>query len=158
MNLLKRNETNIMSYSKSFASLTKNNNGVFKSAAQAKFLLSVCDGTEYISTGNVYGNPFTLSYQCDEKGVIKVIKHTSNTCKTITTWERKESGKTTIQDAKLIKKIKKEIKGRKSSIDDRKESIEDYKERGMMNIYTKSMDLDLQRVRDLSEQLNLLSY
>lgn len=73
----------------SFASLVKSNNGMFKSEAQAKFLLSQCqEENTFITSGTVYRNSFTLSYVCDAQGVVSVEKYLPTTGKTVTTWER----------------------------------------------------------------------
>lgn len=73
----------------SFASIVKSNNGFFKSEAQAKFLISQCqEENTFFTGGNVYGNSFTLSYECDSKGVVKVEKYLSTTGKTETTFTR----------------------------------------------------------------------
>lgn len=73
----------------SFASLVKSNNGMFKSEAQAKFLLSQCQDVNVFTVGgNVYNNSFSLSYTCDNQGVVKVEKYLPKSGKTTTTWER----------------------------------------------------------------------
>lgn len=75
----------------SFASLVKNNNGVFVSAKQAEFLLSQCDNNEFVSLGSMYGNTFYIVYVCDSMGVVKTVKHANKTGKTCTTWERQDA-------------------------------------------------------------------
>jgi hypothetical protein len=73
----------------SFASLVKSNNGMFKSEAQAKFLLSQCqEENTFVCGGNVYNNSFTIFYICDSLGVVKVEKYLPKSGKTTTTWER----------------------------------------------------------------------
>jgi len=73
----------------SFASLVKSNNGMFKSEAQAKFLLSQCqEENTFVCSGNVYNNSFTMFYICDIQGVVKVEKYLPKSGKTTTTWER----------------------------------------------------------------------
>lgn len=73
----------------SFASLVKSNNGMFKSEAQAKFLLSQCqEENTFVCGGNVYNSSFTMFYICDIQGVVKVEKYTPKSGKTTTTWER----------------------------------------------------------------------
>lgn len=76
-------------FAASFASLVKFNNGFFKSEAQAKFLLSVCqEENTFITSGTVYRNSFTLFYTCDIQGVVKVEKYLPTTGKTVVTFER----------------------------------------------------------------------
>lgn len=73
----------------SFASLVKSNNGMFKSEAQAKFLLSQCqEENTFFVGGQVYNNSYTLSYNCDSMGVVSVEKYLPKSGKTTTTWER----------------------------------------------------------------------
>lgn len=73
----------------SFASLVKSNNGMFKSEAQAKFLLSQCqEENTFFVGGQVYNNSYTLSYNCDSLGVVSVEKYLPKSGKTTTTWER----------------------------------------------------------------------
>jgi hypothetical protein len=71
----------------SFASLVKNNNGIFKSAKQASFSLMHCNNcSEFSATGSVYKNSYTLVYTCDELGIFKVEKLTKN--KNAVVWTR----------------------------------------------------------------------
>lgn len=73
----------------SFASLVKSNNGMFKSEAQAKFLLSQCqEENTFFVGGQVYNNSYTLQYNCDSLGVVSVEKYLPKSGKTTTTWER----------------------------------------------------------------------
>lgn len=70
----------------SFATLVKTNNGVFKSAAQAKFLLSQCDNAQFVSCDSFFKNSYTITYVCDENGVIRVEKHALKSGKSSTAW------------------------------------------------------------------------
>ena len=99
----------------SFANLVKTNNGFFKSEAQAKFLLSMCDNGVYHTSGHVHGNSFVLFYTCDKKGVTKVQKQTSGKG-LVTQWERVEEGKVSVQNEKEIKRIKRLIKQTENKI------------------------------------------
>lgn len=73
----------------SFASLVKSNNGLFKSEKQAAFLLSVCqDAGTFYTGGQVYGNSYSLQYNCDDAGVVSVEKYLPKTGKIIVTWSR----------------------------------------------------------------------
>ena len=73
----------------SFASLVKSNNGLFKSEKQAAFLLSVCqDAGTFYTGGQVYGNSYSLEYNCDDSGVVSVKKYLPKTGKIVITWSR----------------------------------------------------------------------
>ena len=98
-----------MSLSISFASLVKNNNGMFKSQKQADFLLSMSNDSVYSTSGNVFRNSFYMDYFCDEQGAIKVTKRTDKKA-TVTTWERKSQGMIPVQDLKEIKSLKRMMK------------------------------------------------
>lgn len=76
---------------KSFATLVKYNNGMFKSDKQAKFLSQHLDydlgeGIHYTTPNNVWGNSYIFAYSCDALGVTKVEKITGKG--TVVTWER----------------------------------------------------------------------
>lgn len=111
-----------MSLAISFASLVKNNNGLFKSEKQANFLLSMCNENVYGTSGNVGRNSFYMDYFCDEKGVIQVTKRTDKK-DTVSTWERRVDGKVTVQDKKAISSIKRMLKQNLASFD----SMSNYK-------------------------------
>ena len=73
----------------SFASLVKSNNGLFKSEKQAAFLLSVCqDAGTFYTGGQVYGNSYSLQYNCDDAGVVSVEKYLTKTGKIGLVWSR----------------------------------------------------------------------
>jgi len=99
----------------SFASLVKNNNGLFKSEKQADFLLSRCNGNTYETSGRVGRSSFYMDYFCDEQGIIKVTKRTDKKG-TVLTWERREDGKLAIQDKKEIASIKRTLKQEQQSL------------------------------------------
>lgn len=105
----------------SFANIVKTNNGSFKSAAQAAFLLSQCTGFEFVTTGTVGRNVYTLFYTCDDQGVTRVQKQTVAKG-LVVQWERVEAGQVSIQDAREIKRIKRLIKQTEQSITERSAS------------------------------------
>lgn len=107
----------------SFASLVKTNNGMFKSPAQAAFLLSQCQASEYISSGSIMGSGFTVHYECDTLGVTAVIKYTK-TKGFVTQWTRVVEGQVSVQDAKEIKRLERLIKATKKTIDSRQASYD----------------------------------
>lgn len=102
----------------SLANLVKTNKGIFKSPAQAAFLLSKCDGNEFVTTGGVYGNSYAMFYTLDDIGVVKVQKQTVAKG-LVLVWERAEEGKISIQDEKEIKRLKRLIKQTEKSISER---------------------------------------
>lgn len=98
----------------SFANLVKTNNGFFKSAAQANFLLSQ-SSYEYATCGSVMGNSYNMHYTCDDSGVTLVQKYTKAKG-FVTTWERKVEGVVSLQDAKEIKRLTRLVKSTEKSI------------------------------------------
>ena len=105
----------------SFANIVKTNNGAFKSAAQAAYLLSQCEDGQYVSSGTTYGNCYVMFYICDDQGVIRVQKQTVAKG-LVTQWERRVEGTVSLQDAKEIKRIKRMIKQTEQSIASREAS------------------------------------
>jgi len=99
----------------SFASLVKNNNGMFKSEKQADFLLSMCNDNIYGTSGTFGRSSFYMDYFCDIKGILKVEKRTDKKG-TVLTWERREDGKLAIQDKKEIASIKRMLKQQQQSL------------------------------------------
>ena len=94
----------------SFASLVKLNNGFFKSDKQRDFLLSQCDFDEYVSTGSVGRNNFTITYIVDDLGVRETINRGAKSGKSEITWQRQVSGVLSDLDKKYIKKLETKIK------------------------------------------------
>lgn len=124
----------------SFASLVKNNGGVFKSVKQAEFLLSQCDGNVYIACGRTWG-AFTNEYHCDQQGVVKVVHHTNNTGFKVT-WTRPVAGEVSVQDAKEIKRLKREIKSLEKKLASRDESFAQGQYAGMESTYQNAKAFD----------------
>lgn len=138
----------------SLASLVKNNNGLYKSEKQGKFLLSMSEDGVYTAMGPKIRNSYTLFYHLDDKGVTKVEKYSPTTQKTTVTWERKEEGKTTAQDAKEIRRIKREIASLEKKIAGRQEAWKtgEYTGPEMVDLYHRSMKFDqeiLAKYKDL---------
>lgn len=141
----------------SFASLVKSNNGLFKSPAQAKFLLSQCDNGVYVGGGAVHGNTFQLHYICDAKGVVRVQKFT-NAKGLETLWERKEQGNVTVQDVKEIARLKRDIKKVEKSIAERQAAWQSGQYDGsMLALYHSAMSRDQTDLRDLQSRLAAMS-
>ena len=106
--------------SKTLANLVKTNNGLFKSDAQAQFVQSIA-GVEYVSGGSMHGNSYTMFYSIDSLGVTAVRKSTVAKG-LVLVWERVSADKTSIQDAKEIKRLTRLIKTIQKSIDERQAS------------------------------------
>lgn len=102
------------------ANLTKTNNGLFKSEAQAHFIKSVV-GTQYVSGGAVYGNSYSMHYNLDSTGVVSVYKNTASKG-LVLVWERVTAGAVSVQDAKEIKRLKRLIKSIQKSMAERQAS------------------------------------
>lgn len=139
----------------SFASLVKNNNGMFKSDAQAKFLLSKCDGKEYIAGGSVYGNTYQLIYHCDDKGVTKVEKYTQNTGSKIQ-WTRKEAGTLSVQDEKELKRLNRLLKQYEKSIADRVAAFKAGKYAAGKSLYDESQSRDYDSIAQIKQMIEKL--
>lgn len=139
---------------KSFASLVKTNNGKFKSEAQAKFLLSQCRDGQFITSGHVHGNLYTLFYVCDNTGVVRVEKQT-NAKGLVTQWERREEGKVSVQDQKEIKRLKRLLKGIELSIKERRESVAKG-EYASLELAAFSEARDLEGIKEIKAKLVVL--
>ena len=131
----------------SFASLVKSNNGFFKSDKQASFLLSQCqDENTFTASGDVYGNQYQMIYHCDDKGIVKVEKHTPHTGITLVTFERHIEGVVNATEAaakaKEGKRIAKEIKRLEKAIQERTAAKQSYIDGDMMSLYEESMVKD----------------
>jgi len=131
----------------SFASLVKSNNGFFKSEKQAAFLLGKCQEVNvFYAGGNVYGNSFTLSYVCDEKGVVKVEKYLPKTGKVETTFMRHVEGTENAVEkaakAKEYKRITREIKALEKKISARIEARATGQYTGSDELFTVSQAYD----------------
>jgi len=76
-----------MSISKSLFSLAKNNNGKFKSVAQAKYILSIASPNKMLAaSNNVYGNNYTFFFSFDDEGITLIEKDTKKNSSVY--WER----------------------------------------------------------------------
>lgn len=133
----------------SFASLVKNNNGFFKSEKQAAFLLSQCqDGMTFITSGDVYGNAFSLNYNCDSQGVVTVEKYLNKKGEIQLIFQRVVQGEVNqVEDAKKAKEIKRlnrEIKVLEKKIKERMQAFESGQYVGMESLFHDSQKSDLQ--------------
>jgi predicted lipid-binding transport protein (Tim44 family) len=132
---------------KSFASLVKSNNGLFKSEKQAAFLLSQCQEGHVFSTGGfIYNNPFRMFYHCSAKGVVKVEKYTATTGKTVTLWEPKQEGVMSQAEAKKLKFYEREIKAIKAMLEKRQKAFDNGEYNDYAGLFERSMTSDLERL------------
>ena len=136
----------------SFASLVKNNGGLFKSEKQAAFLLSMCNDNVYIACGRSWDS-FTNEYHCDQQGVIKVVHHSKAAGFKIT-WTRPIAGEVSVQDAKEIKRLKREIKSLEKSMASREKSFVEGQYADMLSVYQNSKASDSEM---LEKYKNLLA-
>ena len=104
----------------SFRSLTKNNNGFFKSKNQADFLISKTDNKlEFTVSESVYGNSYLDIFQVDARGVTKVIRSSKKADKVI--WERDNS--IPVSEAMEADKARKDTRARVVKIHNAARSI-----------------------------------
>lgn len=122
----------------SFASLVLNNNGFFKSQAQADYLLSICDGMVYTAGGNYHGSSWSKFYVCDSKGVVKVIHNTLDKGDVVE-WERVQEGVKTVQEIKEQKRINREIKAIEKQIRQSQEAWDRGEYKGCEYLYHDAM-------------------
>jgi chromosome segregation ATPase len=96
---------------KSIYGLAKNNNGYFKSPAQAQFLKGQLDRRDgVVGSGNTYGNSHTDFAEYDDKGIIKIERHLATTGNSKIIFQRKEGTNLTQADEKNIRFYKRKIK------------------------------------------------
>lgn len=139
----------------SFAHLVKTNNGLFKSPAQAQFLLSQCRGNEFVAMGDTYGNGYTIFYICDHQGVVRVQKQTVAQGLT-TQWERRVEGQVTLQDAKEIKRLQRLIRQTEKSMAERTASRAAGQYPNEL-LYNQAQERDLQGLQQLNHMLAALA-
>lgn len=76
---------------KSVYSLAKYNNGFWKSARQAQYLMDrLKEEGGIIKAGAIYGNPYYNIAYWDGSGVLKITRQTNHNDEKIT-WERKDN-------------------------------------------------------------------
>lgn len=138
--------------STSFASLVKSNNGMFKSAAQASFLLNQCQDGEFSTSGTAYGKGYTLFYTCDAKGVTKVQKQTVAKG-LVTTWERVEAGSVAIQDKKEIARCKRQIKALEKEIAERQTAWDNGQYGTAIDLFNTAMNRDRASIAEWNARL-----
>ena len=109
----------------SFASLVKNNGGLFKSVKQAAFLTSQLVDNDHYAFHKAYNNTSATIYTCDTEGVSKVTKqNTVKGCKQwVTVWDRNDAS---FQAAVVDNVNVKRLRAFKASIKDCVESLDHY--------------------------------
>ena len=135
----------------SFANIVKTNNGFFKSQAQRNLLLNQCTGNEFVTTGTVGRNGYTLFYTCDLQGVTRVQKQTVAKG-LVLVWERVEAGQVSIQDAREIKRIQRLIKQTEQSMASR-EASRAAGEYPSDSLYAEAQGRDQQSLETLKQML-----
>ena len=97
-----------MSISKTLFSLANNNNGKFKSVAQAKYILSIASPNNMLAaSNNVYGNTYTFFFSFDDEGITLIEKDTKKNSSVY--WERMDESAFWIEyNTKKSKKLERE--------------------------------------------------
>ena len=139
----------------SLENLIKTNNGLFKSEAQAEFLLSKLKeefGNEFLTS--IYNNSVIITYEYDEKGIVRKTNRSVKKHTTKVVWERKEEGKISIEEAQKLKQIKREISKLKKNISNRLVAKENGQYDGMEELFTKSHNSDEKSLKEFENMLN----
>lgn len=129
-----------MDISKSIFTLTKYNNGLFKSEKQADFLIDQMQQTGgCIGIANSGYNQCPIFAEWDAEGITKVVKHGKK--KHTIMFERKTPGVLTEVEKKRIKSIERKIKSLNKEIKEVELSFKDgsYNGTGDVSTYTEDM-------------------
>lgn len=142
----------------SLENLIATNNGLFKSDAQAKFLLSEIKkefGNVFVTS--VYGNSVKLTYIYDNTGIVEKTNTSVKKGTQTVVWKRKVQGVLSIDEAKQLKHIKKSIKDLKKSIEVRDAAYAngEYK---FESLYFKSDKEDHERLAVFEKLLSEFTY
>jgi hypothetical protein len=124
----------------SILSLTKNNNGFFKSEKQAAFLIDQLKKNQgYFGSFNSGYHSCPLFATWDEKGIVKTTKSTKKGM--VTLFERKVKGVISDLDAKRIKSLERKLKKEEKYLAERISSFEsgDYNSTGDTSTYDESL-------------------
>ena len=130
-----------MTITASILGLAKNNNGFFKSEKQSFFLISEMEKADgyvgFITSGY---NSCPLFATWDEKGIIRIVKHskTKEGCKAILTFERSVKGVLSELQLKEITYLKRKLKATEKNLKEKQTSFLDgsYNSSGDENTYT----------------------
>lgn len=142
----------------SLENLIKTNNGFFKSDAQAEFLLSKLKeefGNTFITT--MYNNSVIITYEYDEKGIVRKTNTSIKKQTNKVVWERKIEGKLSIEEEQKLKQIKKEISRLKKAISNRLEAKRNGSYDEMEELFNKYQEADENRLKEFEQMLNDLS-
>jgi len=138
--------------------LVKNNNGMFKSESQKDFLLGQRNfGDSFITSKTVHGNTVKIIYSLDDKGVVKVEKHSDKKGTVKVEWERPVEGKIPVQQQKLIKQYQRRINAVKKSLTSRNEAYARGEYEGDEDLYNNVTDIDLDLLEGLRHKLKELT-
>ena len=114
--------------SKSVFGLTKNNNGLFKSEAQAKFLISQININQglvgYADSGY---NSIPIFAEYDEKGITKLVKRSNDKSlkdKNVVVFERKNDNGLNTLEIKELNTLKRNLKKLETQLNDKVTSWE----------------------------------
>lgn len=128
-----------MNISKSIFTLTKYNNGFFKSEKQAAFLIDQMEKADgCIGVANSGYNQCPIFAEWDNKGITKVVKHNK---KHTVMFERKTPGILTEPEKKEIKRLERKAKSINKDIKEFEQSFRDgsYNKTGDVSTYTADM-------------------
>lgn len=142
----------------SLENLIKTNNGFFKSDAQAEFLLSKLKeefGNTFITS--VYNNSVIITYEYDEKGIVRKTNTSIKKQTTKVVWERKIEGKRSIEEERKLKQIKKEISRLKTSISCRLKAKQNGSYDEMEELFNEYQTADENRLKEFEQMLKDLS-
>jgi hypothetical protein len=113
---------------KSVFSLTKNNNGLFKSEAQAKFLISQIDNYQgLVGYANSGYNSIPIFAEYDEKGITKLVKRSNDKSlkdKDVVVFERKNDNGLNTLEIKELNTLKRNLKKLETQLNDKVNSWE----------------------------------
>lgn len=158
--------------SKSIFGLTKNNNGFFKSEAQAKFLISQIknyDGLIGYANSGHHSIPIFAEY--DEKGITKLVKYSNDKSlkdKNVVVFERKSENSLNALEVKELNKYKRSLKQLERELNDKITSWESGNYNGsgdkstydsdelIVDIYEYSKSKLEKRILDLKKIINAL--
>lgn len=135
--------------------LVKNNQGYFKSDAQATYIKSKLDATAgIIDSGEVYGNSYNTFTEFDDKGITKIYTQAGKTNKLTVKWERKQEGVLSQADQKAVRYYKREIKKLENSIASAQAAKAEFEAEGMMNLFLQRDKIEKERLQGFRDKLN----
>ena len=131
---------------KSVFGLTKNNNGLFKSEAQAKFLISQINNNQgLVGYANSGYNSIPIFAEYDEKGITKLVKRSNDKSlkdKNVVVFERKNDNGLNTLEIKELNTLKRNLKKLETELNDKVNSWEsgNYNRSGDKSTYDTNKD------------------